>query len=78
MVLPLAPLSWFFSHGRILGHRFINYDFLWAFLLASLGYGVLVNVFAVLLGAWRFRFRLADQLQRDCFRSAGAGRYCCC
>jgi cellulose synthase/poly-beta-1,6-N-acetylglucosamine synthase-like glycosyltransferase len=35
-----------------------------AFLLASLGWGLLVNVFAVLVGAWRFRFGLADRLQR--------------
>ena len=28
------------------------------------GYGILVNVFAVLVGAWRFRFGLADRLQR--------------
>jgi cellulose synthase/poly-beta-1,6-N-acetylglucosamine synthase-like glycosyltransferase len=49
---------------RLFGRPFINYDYLWAFLLASLGYGVLVNVFAVLVGAWRFRFGLADRLQR--------------
>jgi hypothetical protein len=49
---------------RVLEVRLINYDFLWAFLLASLGYGMLVNVFAVLVGAWRFRFGLADRLQR--------------
>ena len=35
-----------------------------AFLLASLGWGTLVNVFAVLVGAWRFRYGLADRLQR--------------
>jgi hypothetical protein len=49
---------------HLLDHRFINYEYLWAFLLASLGYGVLVNVFAVLVGAWRFRLGLADRLQR--------------
>jgi cellulose synthase/poly-beta-1,6-N-acetylglucosamine synthase-like glycosyltransferase len=43
---------------------FINYDYFWAFLLASLGYGILVNMFAVLVGAWRFRYGLADRLQR--------------
>ena len=42
----------------------MDYAYLWAFLLASLGYGILVNVFAVLVGAWRFRFGLADRLQR--------------
>ena len=35
-------------------HR-IGSEYLIAFLLASLGYGVLVNVLAVLVGAWRFR-----------------------
>ena len=49
---------------RAMGQRLIDYDYLWAFLLASLGYGMLVNVFAVLVGAWRFRFGLADRLQR--------------
>jgi cellulose synthase/poly-beta-1,6-N-acetylglucosamine synthase-like glycosyltransferase len=46
------------------GYRFLNYDYLFAFFLASLGYGILVNVFAVLVGAWRFRLGLADRLQR--------------
>ena len=35
-----------------------------AFLLASIGYGTLVNVLAVLVGAWRFRYGLADRLHR--------------
>ncbi len=46
------------------GYRFLNYEFLFAFFLASMGYGILVNVFAVLVGAWRFRMGLADRLQR--------------
>jgi cellulose synthase/poly-beta-1,6-N-acetylglucosamine synthase-like glycosyltransferase len=54
----------FFAMEHVLGVRLINYPYLWAFLLASLGYGILVNVFAVLVGAWRFRFGLADRLQR--------------
>jgi cellulose synthase/poly-beta-1,6-N-acetylglucosamine synthase-like glycosyltransferase len=49
---------------RVLDHPLINYDYLWAFLFASLGYGVLVNVLAVVVGAWRFRYGLADRLQR--------------
>jgi cellulose synthase/poly-beta-1,6-N-acetylglucosamine synthase-like glycosyltransferase len=53
-----------FVMEEVLGHRFLNYDYLWAFLLASLGYGILVNLMAVLVGAWRFRFGLADRLQR--------------
>lgn len=42
----------------------ISHEYLWAFLLVSLGYGILVNVLAVLVGAWRFRYGLADRLQR--------------
>ncbi|HEY8259253.1 MAG TPA: glycosyltransferase [Gemmatimonadales bacterium] len=49
---------------RTVGGRLIDPAFLWAFLLASLGYGTLVNVAAVLVGAWRFRAGLADHLQR--------------
>ncbi len=46
-------------------HRdFLNEAYAIAFFLASLGYGILVNLFAVLVGAWRFRFGLADRLQR--------------
>jgi len=47
-----------------LGHNVLGSTYLLAFFLASLGYGVLVNVLAVLVGAWRFRYGLADQLQR--------------
>lgn len=42
----------------------LNEQYAVAFLLASLGWGTLVNVFAVLVGAWRFRYGLADRLQR--------------
>jgi cellulose synthase/poly-beta-1,6-N-acetylglucosamine synthase-like glycosyltransferase len=48
----------------VLGQRFISNEYLLAFLLVSLGYGVLVNVLAVLVGTWRFRYGLADRLQR--------------
>jgi cellulose synthase/poly-beta-1,6-N-acetylglucosamine synthase-like glycosyltransferase len=47
-----------------LGARLISYEYLLAFVLASVGYGILVNVLAVLVGAWRFRYGLADRLQR--------------
>jgi cellulose synthase/poly-beta-1,6-N-acetylglucosamine synthase-like glycosyltransferase len=57
-ILFLLILEW------ALGQRFISYEYLLAFLLASVGYGILVNVLAVLVGAWRFRFGLADRLQR--------------
>jgi cellulose synthase/poly-beta-1,6-N-acetylglucosamine synthase-like glycosyltransferase len=53
-----------FIMERVLHYPLISYPYLWAFLLASLGYGVAVNLFAVLVGAWRFRFGLADRLQR--------------
>jgi cellulose synthase/poly-beta-1,6-N-acetylglucosamine synthase-like glycosyltransferase len=46
------------------GQRLISNEYLLAFLLVSLGYGVLVNVLAVLVGTWRFRYGLADRLQR--------------
>jgi cellulose synthase/poly-beta-1,6-N-acetylglucosamine synthase-like glycosyltransferase len=49
---------------RIWGEPLIGTDYVLAFVLASLGYGVLVNVLAVLVGAWRFRYGLADRLQR--------------
>jgi cellulose synthase/poly-beta-1,6-N-acetylglucosamine synthase-like glycosyltransferase len=49
---------------RVLDYPLVNYPYLWAFLLASLGYGILVNILAVLVGAWRFRYGLADRLQR--------------
>ena len=53
-----------FVMERLTGASLISYEFLLGFLLASLGYGILVNVFAVLVGAWRFRYGLADRLQR--------------
>src|SRR4051812_30682481 len=54
-----------FVMQRLLGQQFISTEYLLAFLLASLGYGVLVNVLAVLIGSWRFRYGLADRLQRQ-------------
>jgi cellulose synthase/poly-beta-1,6-N-acetylglucosamine synthase-like glycosyltransferase len=42
----------------------LSTQYLLVFLLVSLGYGVLVNVLAVLVGSWRFRYGLADRLQR--------------
>jgi cellulose synthase/poly-beta-1,6-N-acetylglucosamine synthase-like glycosyltransferase len=49
---------------RLFGVRILNHDYAAAFLLAAFGWGMLVNLFAVLVGAWRFRFGLADRLQR--------------
>jgi cellulose synthase/poly-beta-1,6-N-acetylglucosamine synthase-like glycosyltransferase len=57
-VLFLLLMEW------ILNYPLIDDAYLWAFLLASLGYGILVNILAVLVGAWRFRYGLADRLQR--------------
>ena len=57
-------ITFFLLAEHYLGFRFLNRDYAWAFFLVSLGAGMLVNVFAVLVGAWRFRFGLADRLQR--------------
>ena len=46
----------------VLEQHFISYEYLLGFLLASFGYGVLVNVLAMLVGAWPFRYGLADRL----------------
>jgi hypothetical protein len=46
-----------------LEYPLISEAYLWAFLLLSLGYGILVNILAILLGAWRFRLGVADRLQ---------------
>jgi len=49
---------------RLVHYPLVNYAYLWGFLLASLGYGILVNVMAVLVAAWRFRSGVADRTQR--------------
>jgi cellulose synthase/poly-beta-1,6-N-acetylglucosamine synthase-like glycosyltransferase len=49
---------------RIVHYPLVNHAYLWGFLLASLGYGILVNVLAVLVAAWRFRAGVADRIQR--------------
>jgi cellulose synthase/poly-beta-1,6-N-acetylglucosamine synthase-like glycosyltransferase len=54
----------FFIMDKLFGIPILNEQYAVAFLLASLGWGTLVNVFAVLVGAWRFRYGLADRLQR--------------
>jgi len=54
----LLLLQWVFDI------HLINWPYAIAFFLAAFGYGMLVNLFAVLVGAWRFRFGLADRLQR--------------
>jgi cellulose synthase/poly-beta-1,6-N-acetylglucosamine synthase-like glycosyltransferase len=61
-ILGYLCLAFLLIMERVLDSPLVNYAYLWAFLLASLGYGVLVNVSAVLVGAWRFRYGLADRL----------------
>jgi cellulose synthase/poly-beta-1,6-N-acetylglucosamine synthase-like glycosyltransferase len=63
-ILGYASILGLYLLQRVLGEPFIGTEYLLAFLVASLGYGVLVNVLAVLVGAWRFRYGLADRLQR--------------
>lgn len=58
LFLFLVMMQWVFDI------RLVNWPYAVAFFLASFGYGMLVNLFAVLVGAWRFRFGLADRLQR--------------
>ncbi|HWA56439.1 MAG TPA: glycosyltransferase [Gemmatimonadales bacterium] len=50
--------------GAVFHLPVIDWTYLGAFLLASVGWGILVNIFAVLVGAWRFEFGLTDRLQR--------------
>jgi cellulose synthase/poly-beta-1,6-N-acetylglucosamine synthase-like glycosyltransferase len=46
------------------GRPIINWGYAGAFLLVSVGWGILVNIFSVLVGAWQFRTGLADRLQQ--------------
>jgi cellulose synthase/poly-beta-1,6-N-acetylglucosamine synthase-like glycosyltransferase len=62
-ILGYLCLAFLLIIERVLDYPMVNYAYFWAFLLASVGYGVLVNVSAVLVGAWRFRYGLADRLQ---------------
>jgi cellulose synthase/poly-beta-1,6-N-acetylglucosamine synthase-like glycosyltransferase len=63
-ILGYICLAFLLIMERVLDYPLVNYAYLWAFLLASLGYGVLVNVLAVLVGVWRFRYGMADRLQK--------------
>jgi hypothetical protein len=53
-----------FVTEQALHQPLMSHQFFLAFLLASIGYGTLVNILAVLVGAWRFRYGLADRLHR--------------
>jgi cellulose synthase/poly-beta-1,6-N-acetylglucosamine synthase-like glycosyltransferase len=70
-VLGYASILFLLVVQHVLGQQLIGTEYLLAFLLASLGYGVLVNVLAVLVGAWRFRYGLADRLQRHLLPFSG-------
>jgi cellulose synthase/poly-beta-1,6-N-acetylglucosamine synthase-like glycosyltransferase len=58
-----AFLIFFLLLDWLAGIQLLNYAYAAAFFLVSLGYGILVNIFGVLVGAWRFRYGLADRLQ---------------
>jgi hypothetical protein len=60
---------------RLWGQHRIASEYLIAFLLASLGYGVLVNVLAVLFGAWRFRYGWLTGFNAGSFPSAEGARF---
>jgi cellulose synthase/poly-beta-1,6-N-acetylglucosamine synthase-like glycosyltransferase len=59
-----ACILFLFLMQQITGIELFGTEYLLAFVLASIGYGILVNVLSVLVGAWRFRYGLADRLQR--------------
>lgn len=56
-------LVFFLLLDWLAGIQLLNYAYAAAFFLVSVGYGILVNIFGVLVGAWRFRYGLADRLQ---------------
>lgn len=51
--------------GALSGRPVISGEYFLAFFLASSAYAVFVNLLAVLVGAWRFRYGFADRLQRS-------------
>jgi len=63
-IVGYACVLFLFLMQQITGIELFGTEYLLAFVLASLGYGILVNVLSVLVGAWRFRYGLADRLQR--------------
>ena len=63
-IVGYACILFLFVMQWMTGLQLFGNEYLLAFLLASLGYGILVNVLSVLVGAWRFRYGLADRLQR--------------
>lgn len=64
----IEVLGYLFIAGFLLAEHFLHFrvlnrEYAVAFFLVSLGYGILVNIAAVLVGAWRFRVGLADRMQ---------------
>ena len=51
--------------GALSGRPVVSGTFFLAFVLVSSVYAVFVNVLAILVGAWRFRYGLADPLERS-------------
>ena len=47
------------------GRPVISGDYFLAFFLVSSAYAVFVNLLAIIVGAWRFQYGLADRLQRN-------------
>ena len=63
-ILAYACVVFLLIMERVLDYPLVSSAYLWSFLLASAGYGALVNVLAVLVGARRVRYGMADRLQR--------------
>ena len=51
--------------GALSGRQVVSGRYFAAFLLVSSVYAVFVNLLAILVGAWRFRYGLADQVERS-------------
>jgi cellulose synthase/poly-beta-1,6-N-acetylglucosamine synthase-like glycosyltransferase len=51
--------------GALSGRHVVSGEYFLAFFLVSSAYAVFVNLLAILVGAWRFRYGLADRLQRS-------------
>lgn len=56
-------VAFFLVMQFVLERPIMSWPFFVAFFLVAFGYGILVNLFAVLVGAWRFRTGLADRFQ---------------
>ncbi|MEO6068153.1 MAG: glycosyltransferase [Gemmatimonadota bacterium] len=54
-----------FLLGHLSGRPVISGQYFLAFFLVSSAYAVFVNLLAVVVGAWRFQYGLADRLQRS-------------